>query len=98
MATIQGEENATANAAKQDRSSESGILKRMDRRAQRREMPWVKVEKNYLFDGPDGKVSLSDLFRSKAQLIVYHFMLASGGEQGCPGCSFLGDHFDGALV
>lgn len=66
--------------------------------AKRREMPWVKVEKNYTFDGPDGKVSLSDLFRDKSQLIVYHFMLGPGWEQGCPSCSFLGDHFDGSLV
>ena len=66
--------------------------------AKRRELPWVKVEKNYLFDGPNGKESLSDLFREKTQLIAYHFMLAPGWEQGCPGCSFLGDHFDGALA
>ncbi len=66
--------------------------------ARRRELPWVKVEKNYVFDGPNGKESLSDLFRDKSQLIVYHFMLGPGWEQGCPGCSFLGDHFDGTLV
>ena len=66
--------------------------------AKRREMPWVKVEKNYVFDGPKGKESLSDLFRGKSQLIVYHFMFGPGWEQGCPSCSFLGDHFDGSLV
>jgi len=66
--------------------------------AKRREMPWVKVEKNYLFDGPNGKVSLSDLFRDKSQLIVYHFMFGPGWEQGCPGCSFVSDHVDGALA
>src|SRR6267154_872606 len=66
--------------------------------AKRRELPWVKVEKNYIFDSPKGKVSLSDLFRDKSQLIVYHFMLGPGWEQGCPSCSFLGDHFDGSLV
>src|SRR5882724_6044789 len=66
--------------------------------AKRREMPWIRVEKNYVFDSPNGKVSLSDLFRDKSQLIVYHFMLGPGWEQGCPGCSFLGDHFDGTLV
>ena len=66
--------------------------------ARRRELPRVKVEKNYVFDGPNGKESLSDLFRDKSQLIVYHFMLGPGWEQGCPGCSFLGDHFDGTLV
>jgi predicted dithiol-disulfide oxidoreductase (DUF899 family) len=66
--------------------------------AKRRELPWVKVEKNYTFDGPNGKVSLSEMFRDKSQLIVYHFMLGPGWEQGCPSCSFLGDHFDGSLV
>ena len=66
--------------------------------AKRREMPWAKVEKNYTFEGPNGKVSLSDLFRDKSQLIVYHFMFGPGWEQGCPGCSFVSDHVDGALV
>jgi predicted dithiol-disulfide oxidoreductase (DUF899 family) len=66
--------------------------------AKRRELPWVKVEKNYIFDSANGKVSFSDLFRDKSQLIVYHFMLGPGWEQGCPSCSFLGDHFDGSLV
>jgi predicted dithiol-disulfide oxidoreductase (DUF899 family) len=65
--------------------------------AKRRELPWVKVDKNYVFDGPNGKESLSDLFRDKSQLIIYHFMLAPGWEQGCSGCSFVSDHVDGAL-
>jgi predicted dithiol-disulfide oxidoreductase (DUF899 family) len=66
--------------------------------AKRRELPWVKVEKSYTFDGPSGKVSLSEMFRDKSQLIIYHFMFGPGWEQGCPSCSFLGDHFDGSLV
>jgi predicted dithiol-disulfide oxidoreductase (DUF899 family) len=66
--------------------------------AKRRELPWVKVAKNYVFDGPNGKTSLSDLFRGKSQLIIYHFMFGPGWEQGCPSCSYLGDHFGGALV
>ena len=66
--------------------------------AARRALPWVKVEKDYVFDGPDGKESLSDLFGGKSQLIVYHFMLGPGWVQGCPSCSFLADHFDGAVV
>jgi len=66
--------------------------------AKRREMPWVRVEKNYIFDGPIGKVSLSEMFRDKSQLLIYHFMFGPGWEQGCPSCSFLGDHFDGSLV
>jgi predicted dithiol-disulfide oxidoreductase (DUF899 family) len=64
----------------------------------RRELPWEKVEKNYLFDGPNGKESLADLFGGKSQLIVYHFMLGPGWEAGCPSCSLLADHFDGLLI
>jgi predicted dithiol-disulfide oxidoreductase (DUF899 family) len=60
-------------------------------------LPWVKVDKNYIFDTPLGKQSLSDLFGGRSQLIVYHFMLGPGWEAGCPGCSFLCDHLDGAL-
>jgi predicted dithiol-disulfide oxidoreductase (DUF899 family) len=66
--------------------------------AKRRELPWVKVTKDYVFDGPTGKVSLTELFRDRSQLIVYHFMLGPNWEQGCPSCSYLGDHFDGSLV
>jgi len=64
----------------------------------RRELPWEKVEKNYAFDTPQGKQSLADLFGGKNQLIVYHFMLGPGWEAGCPSCSFLADHFDGAVI
>ena len=64
----------------------------------RRELPWEKVEKSYLFDGPDGKATLADLFGGKSQLIVYHFMLGPGWEAGCPSCSYLADHFDGAAI
>ncbi len=62
----------------------------------RRELPWVKVEKEYLFDGPDGKETLSDLFDGRSQLVVYHFMFGPGWEEGCKSCSYLADHFDGA--
>ncbi len=65
---------------------------------QRRALPWVKVEKPYVFDGPRGKETLADLFDGRSQLIVYHFMFGPGWEQGCPSCSFLADHFDGAVV
>ena len=64
----------------------------------RRALPWVKVEKNYVFDGPAGKETLADLFGAKSQLLVYHFMLGPGWVQGCPSCSFLADHFDGAVA
>ena len=66
--------------------------------AARRELPWVKVEKNYIFDGPNGKEALSDLFAGRSQLIVYHFMLGPGWKDGCPSCSLLADHFDGAAI
>src|SRR6267154_1653732 len=65
---------------------------------QRRELPWEKVEKQYVFDGPNGKETLADLFDGKNQLIVYHFMFGPGWEEGCPSCSFVADHFDGSLV
>lgn len=66
--------------------------------AARRDLPWTRVEKNYVFDGPNGKETLSDLFSGKSQLMVYHFMLGPGWVQGCPSCSFLADHFDGAVI
>ncbi len=62
----------------------------------RRELPWVKVEKNYIFDTPEGKQSLAQLFDGCNQLIVYHFMFAPGWAAGCVGCSFFADHVDGA--
>ena len=65
---------------------------------QRRELPWVKVDKRYLFDGPGGKETLAELFGGKSQLIAYHFMFGPDWEQGCPSCSFLSDHFDGAIA
>ena len=64
--------------------------------AARRQLPWVKVEKNYVFEGPNGKESLGELFGNRSQLIVYHFMLGPGWEEGCKSCSYLADHFDGA--
>jgi predicted dithiol-disulfide oxidoreductase (DUF899 family) len=64
----------------------------------RREMPWEKVEKQYVFDGPRGKETLADLFGGRRQLIVYHFMFGPGWKEGCPSCSFLADGFDGAAV
>ena len=66
--------------------------------AARRDLPWVKVEKNYVFDGLNGKETLAELFGGRSQLIVYHFMLGPGWTNGCPSCSFLADHFDGAAI
>jgi len=65
---------------------------------QRRGLPWVKVEKIYSFDGPNGQQTLADLFENRSQLIVSHFMLGPGWKEGCVGCSFRSDHVDGALV
>lgn len=64
--------------------------------AERRALPWVKVEKNYTFEGPDGRETLADLFGRNSQLIVYHFMFGPGWKEGCSGCSFIADHMDGA--
>ncbi|PWU10763.1 MAG: DUF899 domain-containing protein [Verrucomicrobia bacterium] len=65
---------------------------------ERRKLPWAKVEKEYVFEGPDGKESLGDLFGRKRQLIVQHFMFGPGWGEGCPHCSFWADHWDAALV
>lgn len=65
---------------------------------ERQELPWVKVEKAYVFDGPKGKEKLADLFDGKSQLVVYHFMFGPDWQEGCPSCSFNMDHTDGALV
>lgn len=62
----------------------------------RRALPWTRVEKEYVFQGPDGQHSLSDLFDGKSQLIVYHFMYGPDSDDGCPGCSFVSDHVDAA--
>lgn len=65
---------------------------------QRRELPWVKVDKPYAFDGPSGRVNLPELFEGRSQLIVYHFMLGPGWKEGCVGCSFTSDQVEGALL
>ena len=66
--------------------------------AERRAMPWVRVDKPYVFERPEGKATLADLFDGRRQLIAYHFMFGPGWEEGCPSCSFLADHIDGAAV
>jgi len=65
---------------------------------QRRKLPWEKVDKEYVFDGPDGQATLAELFGGNSQLIVYHFMFAPGWKEGCSHCSFWCDHFDAATV
>ncbi len=65
---------------------------------QRRQLPWRKIDKDYVFDGPNGAESLADLFDGRGQLIVYHFMFGPDWAEGCPSCSYLCDHLDGAIV
>src|SRR5437867_11246117 len=65
---------------------------------QRRELPWVKVDKRYLFDGPHGQETLPQLFEKRSQLIVYHFMFAPEWDEGCKHCSFWADNFNGLGV
>jgi predicted dithiol-disulfide oxidoreductase (DUF899 family) len=65
--------------------------------AERRELPWVKVEKPYVFEAPNGRQTLGDLFDGRSQLIVKHFMLGPEWTEGCVGCSFEVDHVEGAL-
>ncbi|OJF96699.1 DUF899 domain-containing protein [Pararhizobium antarcticum] len=67
-------------------------------RAERLAMPWVKVDKAYLFDTPTGRKNLGDLFDGRSQLMIYHFMFGPDWDAGCPGSSFLSDHIDGTLV
>ena len=66
--------------------------------AERRSLPWVEVDKPYVFAGPDGDRTLADLFDGRSQLVVYHFMFGPGWAEGCKSCSFLADHLDGARV
>jgi predicted dithiol-disulfide oxidoreductase (DUF899 family) len=65
---------------------------------QRRELPWVRVEKEYSFDAPQGRVKLADLFQGRSQLIVYHMMFHPNWREACPSCSFVVDHLDGTIT
>lgn len=65
--------------------------------AERLALPWVKLDKDYVFDTETGKKTLAQLFDGRGQLMVYHFMFGPEWEAGCPGCSFLADHLDGTL-
>jgi predicted dithiol-disulfide oxidoreductase (DUF899 family) len=86
-------------ARKQHLAAEKAFTKARDELSrQRRALPWVKIDTEYVFETPTGPRTLADLFQGRSQLIVYHFMLGPGWEQGCPSCSFLADHFDGANI
>ncbi len=65
---------------------------------QRRSLPWVKVTKPYVFEGAEGRRSLSDLFADRSQLVVYHFMYGPDWDEGCPSCSFWADNFEGIPI
>ena len=67
-----------------------------DLREERRQLPWVRIDKSYVFDAPKGEVALADLFDGRSQLAIYHFMLTPDSDHICPGCSFIMDHVDAA--
>lgn len=93
---VSREEWLTARTALLAKEKEATRLR--DRlNAEREALPWVKVDKAYLFDTPQGRRTLAELFAGRSQLIVYHFMMGPDWQAGCPGCSFLADHLDGAL-
>ncbi|MBV8911287.1 MAG: DUF899 domain-containing protein [Gammaproteobacteria bacterium] len=66
--------------------------------SERRSLPWVRIDKTYTFDAPEGRRTLAELFDGRSQLMVQHFMLGPGWEEGCPSCSFMADHTDGMNV
>ena len=66
--------------------------------AERRSLPWVRVEKDYVFEAPGGNQRLADLFEGRSQLVVQHFMFGPDWKEGCPSCSYMADHVGGALV
>ena len=80
-------------------AAEKDLTRRSDEVARlRRQLPWTRVEKKYVFEGPNGHETLADLFDGRSQLVVQQFMLAPGWEQGCKSCSYMADHNDGANV
>jgi predicted dithiol-disulfide oxidoreductase (DUF899 family) len=79
-------------------AKEKELTKQRDRLSEeRRALPWVKVDKDYAFHGPDGRQTLRELFEGRSQLIVYHFMYGPEWEEGCPSCSFWADNFNGTV-
>ncbi len=87
------------NARKQFLIKEKEFTRLRDQLSQqRRELPWERVDKQYIFEGPNGKETLADLFAGRSQLVVYHFMFGPDWEQGCVGCSFWADNFNGIIT
>jgi predicted dithiol-disulfide oxidoreductase (DUF899 family) len=86
-------------ARKQHLENEKALTRMRDKlSAERRALPWVRVDKEYAFDAPGGRETLADLFGGRSQLVVNHFMLGPDWEQGCVGCSFGADHLDAARI
>ena len=86
------------DARKELLAEEKRLTRQMDAlSAKRRALPWVRIEKEYHFEGRKGRVSLADLFAGRSQLVIQHFMLGPGWGEGCPSCSFMADHTDGML-
>jgi predicted dithiol-disulfide oxidoreductase (DUF899 family) len=80
-------------------AKEKAFTKARDALSQeRRRLPWLKVDKTYVFEGPGGKETLADLFAGCSQLLVYHFMFGPDWNEGCPSCSFWADNYNGAVV
>jgi predicted dithiol-disulfide oxidoreductase (DUF899 family) len=80
-------------------AKEKELTRQRDRLSEeRRALPWVKVEKDYVFDGPNGRQTLSELFEGRSQLIVYHFMYGPDWSEGCKSCSFWADNFNGVDI
>jgi len=87
------------SARKELLAKEKELTRQRDALSQlRRELPWVKVDEPYVFDTPEGKQSLSDLFEGRSQLVVYHFMFDPQWTEGCKSCSFWADNFDRNVV
>jgi predicted dithiol-disulfide oxidoreductase (DUF899 family) len=95
--TVSEEEWINARKELLKKEKEFTIL-RDQLRQQRRDLPWVAVKKEYVFEGQNGKQTLSELFDGRSQLIVYHSMFDPSWEAGCPSCSFWADNFNGIIV
>jgi predicted dithiol-disulfide oxidoreductase (DUF899 family) len=86
-------------ARKQHLAKEKELTRLRDQlSAQRRDLPWVRVDKEYVFEGPNGKESLSELFAGKSQLVIQHFMFGPDWEEGCQSCSFWADNYNGVVT
>jgi predicted dithiol-disulfide oxidoreductase (DUF899 family) len=92
---VSNEEWLTARKALLAKEKEFSRL-RDELSQRRRDLPWRRVEKEYVFEGPDGRESLVGLFGGRSQLIIYHFMFDPEWNEGCKSCSFIADHYNPA--